>query len=74
MERGEGKDQKSGDLSKSSGVESDDGFIPQFSQVFFSQCVKCKKNQGANKCSHYGTKPRRYQLHSCGLRCPQLDI
>lgn len=74
MERGEGKDQKSGNLSQPSGVGVSDGFIPQFSQVFLSQCVKCKKNLGGSSCSHYGIKPRRYQLHSCGLRCPQRDI
>lgn len=74
MERRKGKDQNPRNISKYGGVEPDDGFVPQFSEVLFSQCVKCKKNQGGSKCSYYGTKPRRYQLHSCKLRCPQRSV
>lgn len=74
MEWGKGKDQKSRNLPQPSRVGTSDGFIPQFSRVFLSQCVKCKNNRGESSCSYYGIKPRRYQLHSCGLRCPQRDI
>lgn len=72
MDRGDSKDQKSGNISKPDTITPDDGFVPEFDGVRFSQCVACRNNQGATQCKAYGVKPRRYQFVSSGLRCPKL--
>lgn len=72
MDRRNSKDKELRSISKPHTVTPDDGFIPEFDGVRFSQCTLCKNNQEPSKCKVYGMKPRRYQFVSSGLRCPQL--